>query len=350
MPPLPSGSDFDLSQDQWSDLELDLRNLLEVVRQLPGAEYDGHFQANTPLTVASGSITPEFGYHVLIPEGGSGADQIDTIDATNLEPGRLLILQMQNSADDIELVHDVSGDGHINLLGEANFSFHDRWSMIVFQYREVGAGSARFTELLRFPGRAAQSKLDFRNLIDVSAAHGHQVFKSTGTTQWTVPDGVTEVEVRVVSGGGGGGGGADASNNGSDGSDGGVSELRDPATTALITAAGGQGGAGGLSNGNYNRLSGGRINTIPDGGGNAPGPRGEYSGLQFHGSGGRGGDGTGGGSSGAPGNASANTGSVSVTPGDTLDVIVGSAGNGGLGGGTGEDGENGDNGIVILRW
>ena len=82
---------------------------------------------------------------------------------------------------------------------------------------------------------------------------GQQVFTTTGTSSWTVPDGVTEVSAVVV-GGGGGGGGAGGSGNGNGGGGGGGGGLAygtfsvtagESLTIVVGTAGAGGAGAGG---------------------------------------------------------------------------------------------------------
>ena len=79
---------------------------------------------------------------------------------------------------------------------------------------------------------------------------GQQLFTTTGTTSWTVPDGVTEVSAVVVGGGGGGSGGGDAGNgNGGGGGGGGglaygTFSVTPGESLTIVVGTAGAGGAG----------------------------------------------------------------------------------------------------------
>ena len=91
-----------------------------------------------------------------------------------------------------------------------------------------------------------------------SGNHGYQLFTSSGT--FTVPAGVTRLNVRAIGGGGGGGGGGTTSAStttqygGGGGGPGGVTEAAIPVTAGealtVTIGAGGAGGAGGAAGGN----------------------------------------------------------------------------------------------------
>ena len=201
-------------------------------------------------------------------------------------------------------------------------------------------------------------------------------FTVAGTRTWTVPTGVTSINVEVVAGsgggGGGGGGGAQAGGGGArggrgggGGGAGGDSSLSVGSTT--LDAAGGSGGGGGGGGGAVGRSPGrgtdGGDGAGPEGGSGgtagAPGPFGSNNpgqggqgatgatsgttggngGAGQAGGGGRGGNGGeaalpisrpgdgGGGGGGSAGERTTQT--VSVTAGDTVTITVGSGGAGG---------------------
>ena len=143
---------------------------------------------------------------------------------------------------------------------------------------------------------------------------------TSGSGNYTVPDGVYRIKASIV-GGGGGGGSAWA------GGDGGS------ATFGVLTGGGGGGGVPGGSAGAGGSSSGGTLN-IPGIAGGTPVYLGTY------GAGGAGHDGGGNGGSGG-----ACIAVVSCEPGDLIAYSVGAPGSGGSGGG-----QAGKAGIIILEY
>jgi hypothetical protein len=168
-----------------------------------------------------------------------------------------------------------------------------------------------------------------------------QRFTTTGSSTWTVPNGVTSVDVLVIGGGGGAG-----HNSGGGGSGGGVSSQTGVAVSGTVNVVVGAGGAGGASN--ANGLNGGvsTFGSISTLGGN--GGRGFTAGaggasVSGSGAGGQGSSGSGvAGTRGSDGPLSAITGTSTNYAGGgggggwilTSAGGVGGAGGGGAGGGS----------------
>lgn len=187
---------------------------------------------------------------------------------------------------------------------------------------------------------------------------GAQVNITSGSSNFTVPDGVYRLKY-TITGGGGGGGGRDGGATGTNGGD--------TTFNTTVIAGGGIGGATGAVAGPVGgTASGGNVN-IPGGGGNAGdgGAVGKVGGASFWGGGGAGcassSDGIdadaygagGGGAQGASGAAASGsaagtcTGVLSVTPGQLIPYSVGSGGAGGTGVRTGGAGKGG---IIVLEY
>ena len=113
---------------------------------------------------------------------------------------------------------------------------------------------------------------------------GQKLFNVTGTSSWTVPDGVTEISAVVVGGGGGGAGAGGGSGGGTDdggggGAGGGLAygtfTVTPGESLTIIVGAGGNGGTGGSSTptngsvGGLSRIQRGATNLLQGGGGNA---------------------------------------------------------------------------------
>ena len=209
-------------------------------------------------------------------------------------------------------------------------------------------------------GRAQLSSLqvDYANLNNKPIG-GIRVFNSSGT--FTVPASITRIEAHLVGGGGGGGARFNL----------GTAGTASSITGYDIVANGGQGngnnvpGAGGTTSGALRILSidgnatgynAGNQNGFVMQGSNPTDGRGWYQyggeghrplGIQYYGGGGNG----------TPGNPNGNTGwagagggyamgILTVTPGQTLTINVGTGGASGGSSGSAP----GQNGVVILRW
>jgi len=207
--------------------------------------------------------------------------------------------------------------------------------------------------------QTSSASLDFIKNKPTVGIGGIQLFTSSGT--FTVPAGVTKIEAHLVGGGGGGGARFNV----------GIAGTASSITGFDIIANGGQGngnnvgGVGGTTSGALRLLSINGNNTgcnVTNQSGwqwftvNPADNRGWY---QYGGEGHRplGFQSYGGGGIGTPGNPGGNTGwagagggyamgILTVTPGQTLTINVGT---GGASGGTSGSGP-GQNGVVILKW
>jgi hypothetical protein len=167
-----------------------------------------------------------------------------------------------------------------------------------------------------FPAPAAGSKTMYRTTL-------------TSGTSYTVPAGVTYLNVTLVGGGGGGGGcSTSGGTNPSYGSDGG--------TTTFTGATSAPGGTGGV------RFYGNTGNTAQTGV-NAP----SSSGL---GGSGAGGTGVGGTNAQFGINGVIVSSTLSVTPGASISYSIGAGGAGGSGGDSGRPGGNGGSGRIDVEY
>ena len=144
---------------------------------------------------------------------------------------------------------------------------------------------------------------------------------TSGSGNYTVPDGVYRIKASIVGGGGGGGGSSWV------GGDGGST------TFGVLTGGGGSGGVPGGTAGAGGSSSGGTLNISGNTGG-AP----VYLGIY-----GAGGEGYSGGGNGGSGGVC--IGVLSCEPGDLIAYSVGAPGSGGSGGG-----QAGQAGIIILEY
>lgn len=171
------------------------------------------------------------------------------------------------------------------------------------------------------------------------------IYTSTGNTTWTVPAGVTAVEVLIVGGGGGSGGGGNTGYHGGGGGGGGVVYHPNFAVTpgANITITVGGGGSAGAQSGDsgFRGTNGGNsaFGTLIANGGGGGGGNSASGGLA--------------GGSGGGGNLYSGAGGASNQPTYTGATVYGNSGgsgqsdygSGGGGGGAGSTGGNGSSNI-----
>lgn len=305
---------------------------LDATRQLPGA------RANTAaLTIASGAITPTKGFHTVNTEGDAAADDLSTIDQTNLPDGSFLYLLQALDARTVTIKHGAGGDGEILLPGNVDITLTNAFDGVILRRR---------TNQWVFVSRLS-------NLPSTVTPHGYAAFWEPGVYSWTVPGGVETIFVTMIGGGGGGGGGGDSTgpSNGSDGADGTASSFYgDSGLGSAISATFGALGGGGRGDGSmpaaYSSAE------LPRG---TAGGRAAYTtmGSGLNGKGGTGGEGIGTASGGAAGQS----GGVKIavpysvqSVNETIYVFVGSGGAGGAGAGSGGNGGNGFPGAVLIQY
>ncbi len=200
-------------------------------------------------------------------------------------------------------------------------------------------------------------------------ATGTATFSTPGTSNWTVPAGVTSITVKIW---GAGGGGASGSffGPGVDGTDGGNSEFKNGGTTVLFAGGGEKGismstypGNGNSRGGDGGTAWGGTINnTGSDGGetcsfvpsqttGGVPSPSAPVAGKGVGGGGNCGSGGAGNNKGpGAGGGGGYSQGTFTVVPGGAYTLVIGGAGLGGDVFGSQDDGYPGGAGYATISY
>lgn len=87
----------------------DNTQLLQAIRALPGI--------HTELTIAGGTIAPTGSHHTVDTEGEGGADDLVTLDLTDVPEGGLVYLRAQDAARVVTVKH---GTGNIQLRGQVD--------------------------------------------------------------------------------------------------------------------------------------------------------------------------------------------------------------------------------------
>jgi hypothetical protein len=189
-------------------------------------------------------------------------------------------------------------------------------------------------------------------VASINIFQGQKVLLTSGSGNWTVPSGVTQIRVTCIGGGGGGGGGG----TGSPGNGGtGGSTTFTGATTGVGGSGGGAyvgslgiGGAGPAGGAGSAGSSSGNSPGCGGGAGGAPGAVGSYGG------GGGGGPsvsaGYGGGGGGGTLISLVPASVLSVTPGALIAYSVGAGGSAGAAGTNGSAGGVGGSGLIIIEY
>lgn len=355
LPTLASGP-FDQSERLFSELETNHNSIMEVLRQVPGLEYDGTGGSITELTIATGSITPTHGYHLVDTEADAAADTLSLIAPDNFEVGRMLMIQQDTIGRKVTVEHANGAEGEIILNDGNDWNMRDKAALLVVQLR--GTAPNRFwNEVMRVYGNT-QDAIDER-----MAAQGiikRLWYEADDSFTW--PQGYTTAHMRGVGGGGGGGGASDGTTGGGNGGDGGDTLVDENGGGNLATFEGGKGGGGGQTSATYNGAGG-----SPAGGSaggvsgrdaistslTSPGGEARPTSLGDFGKGGRGGNGggAGGGGGGASGSVTLDQFQIITgTPGTLYDVTIGAAGTAGAQGGSGPAGLVGIKGALLIEF
>jgi len=170
MTTLPSAGYLSDALRTQAEVKTALEAFLAGTRQLIGAG-----GAVTTLTIASGSITPTTGAHIVGTEGAAVADDLANIAQTNLPDGSLLFLSALSSLQVVILKHGAGGTGQLALADAADLSLIDPTMVVLF--RRMGT---LWAEVDRFYGNQAAALRIRYDLATLTA--GANTF--TKTQQW----------------------------------------------------------------------------------------------------------------------------------------------------------------------
>jgi hypothetical protein len=131
--------------DQASTLDDHIRLIKTAVRSLicavPGAA------TTQSIEISGGAVTPSTSATItLVPEGGSGADTLDTLTLTNVPEGGLLILRVGGTSTPITVVESAT----INLKDNESCILDNSLACLILQRR---SGVAH--ELIRLSGQVS---------------------------------------------------------------------------------------------------------------------------------------------------------------------------------------------------
>ena len=116
MSTLPAAGHISDNARTEGEVKADLDAMVAVMRELPGGE------AETELTIASGSITPTRAAHSVDTESDAASDDLTTIDQTNHPDGRMLLLREENASRVVTLKHAAGGAGQMFLANDQDLA------------------------------------------------------------------------------------------------------------------------------------------------------------------------------------------------------------------------------------
>lgn len=131
MTALPSDNYISNASRTVAEQKVALESLRDVHAELPGGV------ANTTLTIATGSVTPIAGVHIIDTEGAAASDDLANIVTTNHPDGRVLLIRNANNSRSVVVKHNAGGAGQISLVDSADLTLSDTTMVLALQ--RVGA-------------------------------------------------------------------------------------------------------------------------------------------------------------------------------------------------------------------
>jgi hypothetical protein len=164
-------NDNDTNQGQQ---KTNLANLIKSVAEMPGSSESVTLEIDTgniqPAAGASGTIRIE-------TEGGASADDLATINATNLRDGAILLLQLEDSSH-VVTIKNGTGANKIRTNTGADIVLKDKMFVEVQFDADLGSGEWQVINIFY-----ADQTADFRTYLGLGTA----ATKTTGTSGGNVP-------------------------------------------------------------------------------------------------------------------------------------------------------------------
>jgi hypothetical protein len=146
---LPAASTFVLGMD-GDTLTTALEDLLAGIKELLGA------QAETELTISSGSVTAARAMHTIDTESDAAADDLTNIAISGLGTTTLLLIRAEDAARKVTLKHESGGAGQLSLAQGQDLVL-DAITQYVLLWLDTGASPTTCREVARWGFAAAQT-------------------------------------------------------------------------------------------------------------------------------------------------------------------------------------------------
>jgi hypothetical protein len=126
MSTLPASGYLENDARTEGEMKQALEDIRDVIEELPGGE------AESELTISSGSITPTDSIHSVDTEGDAGSDYLDNILQTNTPDGRILFIHPEDDARTIVVRNAQGGTGQILTADGLSVTLDDtgKWMLL----------------------------------------------------------------------------------------------------------------------------------------------------------------------------------------------------------------------------
>jgi len=114
------------------------------------------------LTIATGAVTVAKTQHTIDTEGDAASDDLDTLTASGVQDGAIVILRPENAARVVTVKH---ATGNIDLAGNADFVMNDAQASILLQYDLT---ATTWYEICRTPAASSGQILQYAYTEDLT--------------------------------------------------------------------------------------------------------------------------------------------------------------------------------------
>ena len=121
-----------------------LDSTVEFIKEMPGG------QAETELTISSGSVTATRCCHSIDTESDAATDDLaNVVVSTNMEDGQWIVLTLENDARVVTLKHAAGGAGQMSLMYAADLVLTSTSQRVLF-YVDIAASPDTLVEFARW--------------------------------------------------------------------------------------------------------------------------------------------------------------------------------------------------------
>ncbi len=137
-------------------------------------------QAETTLTIASGSATPTRGCHAIDTEGAAASDDLTNLATTNLPDGNFLLIRCANASRVVTVKYNAGGAGQIALADGLDFVMNSLTLWLLLKRT-----SSNWEEVLRGGRQVYVKGADVASAATLAIPAVGDYFVITGTTTVT---------------------------------------------------------------------------------------------------------------------------------------------------------------------
>lgn len=137
---------------------------------------------SSELTIASGAVTATRSHHTIDTEADASSDDLDTITASSVSTGALLIIRAADAGRTVVVKHSTD---NILMGDDADFTMDDADKRLVLQY-----DGTNWVEIARSPGvsPATQAEMEAASSTAVAVTPGRMKFSPHAVQAWATWD------------------------------------------------------------------------------------------------------------------------------------------------------------------